>query len=404
VSVAYVRVGDLAEQVRGVSYGKDDASMISLPGYLPVLRAGNITDDGLVFDDLVFVPAERISSKQRLQRNDVVVAASSGSLDVVGKAAPVLTDFEGGFGAFCKVLRPTDKVYPAYFAHFFKTQDYRRRVSELAAGININNLRNEHLDELRIPLPTFAEQRRIATILDKAEELRVKRRAGLVGLDIASASIFFDLFFYHKQTPITVGNQLEEHPRGWHWHSLKEVARLATGHTPDRKRPNYWNGTIPWITLSEIRRFDGAKAYDTAEHISEIGLENSSAVKLPTGTVCFSRTASVGFVTVMGREMATSQDFVNWVCGPDLDPMYLMHAFLRSRNRLRSLSTGSTHKTIYFPTVEQFRALVPPMDLQREFVRRIGELDRLRSSLCASLANMDALFASLQHRGFRGEL
>jgi len=69
--------------------------------------------------------------------------------------------------------------------------------------------------------------------------------------------------------------------------------------------------------------------------------------------VCFSRTASVGFVTVMGREMCTSQDFVNWVCGDELDPIYVMCAFMRAREHLRSLASGSTHKTIYFPTVEE---------------------------------------------------
>jgi len=116
------------------------------------LRAGNITDDGLVFEDLVYVPAQRISAKQKVCHHDVVIAASSGSIDIVGKAAPALVDFDGGFGAFCKVLRPKSNVHPVYFAHFFKTKDYRQQVSALAAGANINNLRNEHLDDLKFPL------------------------------------------------------------------------------------------------------------------------------------------------------------------------------------------------------------------------------------------------------------
>ena len=62
-----VRVCELAEQLRGVSYGKSDASSTPRPGYLPVLRAGNIKEDGLTFDDLVFVPAERISEKQKIR-------------------------------------------------------------------------------------------------------------------------------------------------------------------------------------------------------------------------------------------------------------------------------------------------------------------------------------------------
>src|SRR6266571_3344588 len=194
MTASVARVAELAEQVRGVSYGKDDASSTRQPGYLPVLRAGNITDEGLVFDDLVFVPAERISIKQRIRQNDVVIAASSGSLDVVGKAAQALTDYEGGFGAFCKVLRPGPKVDPDYFAHFFKTPDYRRRVSALAAGININNLRNEHLDDMQIPLPPLPEQRRIAEVLNWTEALRAKRRVALGELDTLTQSIFLDMF------------------------------------------------------------------------------------------------------------------------------------------------------------------------------------------------------------------
>jgi len=177
-----------------VSYGKEDASTTPRLGYLPVLRAGNISDDGLIFDDLVFVPAVRIADKQKIRCNDVVIAASSGSLDVVGKAARALDDYEGGFGAFCKVLRPNPDVNPSYFAHFFRTQEYRQKVSALAAGLNINNLRNEHLDNLTIPLPPPPEQRRIAEILDKADALCANHRAALAQLDILAKSTFFDMF------------------------------------------------------------------------------------------------------------------------------------------------------------------------------------------------------------------
>lgn len=190
MSAQLVRVADLADQVRGVTYSKADASPTPLPGYLPVLRAGNISDDGLLlFDDLVFVPEGRISAQQRLRRNDVLIATSSGSLDVVGKAARALADFEGGFGAFCKVLRPKPGIEPAYFAHYFQTTDYRARVSALAAGANINNLRNEHLDELLIPVPSLADQRRTAEMLDRVDALRAQHRAAIEQLSRLQASV-----------------------------------------------------------------------------------------------------------------------------------------------------------------------------------------------------------------------
>ena len=62
MTINCTRVGDLAEQIRGVTYNKEDASQTPLPGYLPILRAGNITDAGLHFNDLVYVPATKISA------------------------------------------------------------------------------------------------------------------------------------------------------------------------------------------------------------------------------------------------------------------------------------------------------------------------------------------------------
>lgn len=100
-------------------------------------------------------------------------------------------------------------------------------------------------------------------------------------------------------------------PHGWKWHLLTDVARLESGHTPSRRHPEWWGGDTPWIALPDIRALDGTTAFETTETVNAAGLANSSARLLPAGTVCLSRTASVGFVTVMGRPMATSQDFVN---------------------------------------------------------------------------------------------
>jgi type I restriction enzyme, S subunit len=210
--------GEVSDQLRGVSYAKADVVLEAQEGYLPVLRAGNITDSGLAFDDLVYVPTERISLKQRIRKGDVVIAASSGSLDVVGKAAMAHANFDAGFGAFCKVLRPNAaKVEPTHFAHYFQTREYRKKISSLAAGANINNLRNEHLDDLLIPLPPLPEQRRIAATLDKADALCAKRREALAQLDELTQSIFFEMF----GDPAT-------NPKGWLLSNLGELIHSAS--------------------------------------------------------------------------------------------------------------------------------------------------------------------------------
>jgi type I restriction enzyme S subunit len=102
--------------------------------------------------------------------------------------------------------------------------------------------------------------------------------------------------------------------------------------------------------------------------------------------------------------MATSQDFVNWVCGDSLDPIYLMTALLVSRPNLRSLSTGSTHKTIYMRVAEKFRVLLPPMDLQHLFAGQVTDGWKLLDSLERAVEESNHLFSSLQQKAFQGEL
>lgn len=242
-------------------------------------------------------------------------------------------------------------------------------------------------------------------LLDEAEELRkLGAQADRRTADLIPA-LFHEIFGRHIKSPsVLVSLEGTNAPKGWVWSRLTDVARLATGHTPSRRVPEYWNGDIPWISLTDIRALDGTVAQNTSQLVTELGIENSSSVKLPKGTVCFSRTASVGFVTVMGREMCTSQDFVNWVCGDRLDPIYLMGALMQAREHLRSLASGSTHKTIYFPTVEQFSIPVPPLAFQREFAARVSDIRAMQAEQAASRRRLDDLFQSMLHRAFQGDL
>lgn len=105
-------------------------------------------------------------------------------------------------------------------------------------------------------------------------------------------------------------------PNGWKWTSLLRVAKQETGHTPSRSQPSYWDGGVPWIGIRDAGAHHGQYIEKTVQTISEDGLANSSARLLPRGTVCLSRTASVGYVTMMGRSMATSQDFATCDLAP----------------------------------------------------------------------------------------
>jgi len=185
---------------------------------------------------------------------------------------------------------------------------------------------------------------------------------------------------------LAVGMPSTPAPKGWQWSALTNLARLESGHTPSRRHPEYWGGVIPWISIGDARAHDGQRIADTEEKTNELGIENSSARVLPANTVCLSRTASVGYVVVTARPMATSQDFVNWVCSKQLDHNFLKYLLIAEDEDLLRFASGSVHQTIYFPEVKAFHICHPPLAEQQ---RIVGLLDEAFEGLATAKANAE---------------
>jgi type I restriction enzyme S subunit len=259
----------------------------------------------------------------------------------------------------------------------------------------------------RIPLPSLSNQSGIADRLDEAmNEVAAARRALAQQRDEVT-----------KLTAAAVKDALgglaiaaaEHHlARDPGWVLLSDIARLETGHTPSRRHPEWWGGDVPWIALPDIRALDGKAATKTGERTNESGLANSSARLLPEGTVVLSRTASVGFVTVMHVPMATSQDFVNWVPGERLRSWYLAYALISARDYIRGLADGAIHKTIYMPTLKGLRIRLPGLEEQDRALARINQaganLQEAVQALTRQTAALDALVPSLLNAAFQGKL
>jgi type I restriction enzyme S subunit len=197
-------------------------------------------------------------------------------------------------------------------------------------------------------------------------------------------------------------------PTGWEWVSLLRVAKQETGHTPSRSQPSYWDGGVPWIGIRDAGTHHGRYIEKTVQTISDAGLTNSSARLLPPSTVCLSRTASVGYVTIMGQSMATSQDFATWTCTEALLPEYLMYALMAEGEDIRKFGMGSTHTTIYFPEIRALHIALPPVEEQKEIIARIKQAlaraDRLEAEAARARALLDRLVSAILAKAFKGEL
>ncbi|QDU73762.1 EcoKI restriction-modification system protein HsdS [Bremerella volcania] len=165
-------------------------------------------------------------------------------------------------------------------------------------------------------------------------------------------------------------------PDGWKISLLDDLAKRGTGHTPDKRFPEYYGGGIKWVSLKDSDKLDRRWISDTEDEISEAGIANSSAVLHPPGVVIVSRDAGVGKSAITTEPMAVSQHFVVWNCGPHLDNTFLYYWLQLTKKEFERVAVGSTIKTIGLPYFRKLDILQPPIPEQQKIAAILSTWDR----------------------------
>ena len=272
------------------------------------------------------------------------------------------------------VLSPKmQNASPDFFYHLLGSQFVFAEFERRAAGATVKNLNIDLVKSVQIPLPPLAEQRRIAEVLDKAEALRAKRRAALAQLDSLTQSLFLDLFGDPKDNP----KRLQLAP-------LIEICS-----------PKQW----PTISTAELTEtgFPVFGANGLIGCYPEYNHEESTVLITCRGATCGTINISPPKCYVTGNAMALDNP------NPKRVTIEWLAVVLKMRSMADTIS-GSAQPQITRQNLQHVKLPLPALDLQREFARRVTAVEKLKTAQRAALAELDALFASLQHRAFRGEL
>ena len=315
-----------------------------------------------------------------------------------GKIAQATLTHRFGFGSTeFHVIRPKPgKADARYLLHFLR-QDRIRRDGErkMTGSAGQRRVPGHFLAGLSVPLPPLPEQRRIAEILDKADALRAKRRAVLAQLDTLTQSIFLDMF----GDPAT-------NPKGWKKTSLEELFEIARGGSP-RPIDDYITDApdgINWIMIGDT--VEGGKYITvTKKRIRPEGARRSRAVK--PGDFLLTNSMSFGRPYIL-RTTGCIHD--GWlVLSPrseEAEPNYF-YALLGSKAvyaEFARRAPGATVKNLNIDLVRDVIVPVPPLPAQRKFAALVATIERSTSTFSNALVELDALFSSLQHRAFQGNL
>lgn len=364
----------------------------------------NVAQDGsLDFSKTRRVPPPKRNLDSFLLRPGDVVFNATNSPDLVGKTAYFASlDEPTAFSNHFIRLRPDERRLDGKFLTRWLQLQFKRRLfkSMCRQWVNQATVGREALLALQMPLPPVPEQRRIAAVLDQADALRAKRHEALAQLNDLTQSIFLDVF----------GHQPTEH----NWRkdvTLGEVADVASGITKGRKVNGMHTRSVPYLAVANVQDrgldLSAVKTIEATElEIKRYKLEYNDLLlteggdpdKLGRGTLWRNEIVECIHQNHIFRVRLTSNIvtpmFLSWLVGSARGKRY----FLRSAKQTTGIAS------INMKQLRNFPLLIPPLELQHKFARRVEAVERLKISHRTHLAELDELFASLQHRAFRSEL
>lgn len=393
----FERLGNKINQVRGISFKPNDISAIPLPDYVPILKANNIQEEGIDTSDLIYIHKSKVKPEQFIKKGDLLLAASSGSKEIVGKNIYFESNIEGSFGAFCKLVRPNKNINPRYLASFFKSVQYKRHIKKLLSGALINNLKNEYIDSLLIPELSDSDQLHIANLLSKAESLIAQRKDSIRLLDEFLKSTFLEMF-----------GDPEKNPKNLPFTTLEKLCSVIVDcpHSTPVKSKEVTN--YPCIRTSELT--NGYISWSSMQYLDEDEYIKRTQRLIPeAGDIVYGREGTYGEAIRIPKTHKFSLGQRTMLFRPDYKKTnsIFLWAMVRSEfvyRQAKKKNSGSTVGHVNVKDIKQFRIINPPIELQTQFAEIVQKTEALKTQYQQSLQELENLYGSLSQKAFNGEL
>ncbi len=381
-----VQFGELCNLVNGKAFSETDWSTTGLP----IIRIQNLNGSDRPFNHW----AGSLDKQVRIEPGDMLLAWSGTPGTSFGAHI-----WNGPHGVLNQ--------------HIFRVDLDERRVSKEWAvravngslaqlihlahgGVGLKHVTKGTVENLKIPVPPLADQRRIAAILDQADALRAKRRATVETLDKLTESLYVESF----------GDPVRN-PNSWPIKDLSQVCRKITD--GEHLNPQFVESGLPMVMAADV--LDSQVDLSSAKRITtEDGKRFRRKCAPERGDILLvSRGATIGRLC----EVATDEEFslMGSVILIKPQPSMVTSSYLRSLlkhpsilQRLRLASGSSAQQAIYLKDIQNIKCPIPELELQRRYTQALDRVNVLAAVERKATEKMNQLFSSLQHRAFRGEL
>ena len=392
--IELIPLGKYVKVIGGYAFKSEDFGNEGIP----IIRISDFNNNTVSLENASLIPEDKINKglNYKIFSGDILIAmsgATTGKIGIVPNNLDRTILQNQRVGKF-NILE-TNKINREYLKFILLSKDYQKNITSLMAGAAQPNISSSQLESIQIPLPPLPEQKRIAEILDKADELRAKRKEALAQLDSLVQSTFLEMF----GDPVT-------NPKGWEIVKFERIGSSRLGKMLDSakqsgktKYPYLANFNILWgkIDISNIRYMEFNE-----NELSEFSLQYDDILICEGGEV--GRTAiwkfkdsNIYFQKALHRVRLFKEIVV-----PEYGLYFML--FMAKNNGFKDHVTIATIAHLTGIKLKKLPIPLPPLPLQQKFATIVESVERQKESMRAQLQEMDILFASLQDRAFKGEL
>lgn len=377
---------------QSIDYGHTASATTNSSG-VKFLRITDIQNGKVDWNSVPFCAAtEQEVKRYGLDSGDIVFArtgATTGKSFLLDRCPA-----NSVFASYLIRVRPGDSLDPKYLVHYFQTSDYWRQIASRSTGTAQSGVNATKLAGLRIPFPPLEEQRRIAEVLDRADALRQKRHLAIQKLDALLRAVFLDMF----GDPVT-------NPKGWRTSNLESFGEFVGGGTPRRDVPSFYTGSICWATSKDMK---GRVLTDTQEHITEEAIKKSATKLVPKETILIVVKSKILMrylpVLVAKVPVCFGQDLKGLVLQDKSLVSFISHNIILGQRSLLQQARGINTEGLTLDHLRPFQVMLPPNELVSAFTTVASKVTDSLIRFESQLDGSNSLFASLQHRAFKGEL
>jgi len=317
----------------------------------------NISQVGLEYSSAYLLPANS------------VVFSSRAPIGYVAITKNELATNQG----FKNLIIPNEIVNPKYVYYYLKT--VKELAENMASGTTFLELSATKFRQIPFPLASIEEQNRI---VDKIDELLSYVNESLIQIDksLTKTKLYLKKNIYNIfQGNLLQNNKvLKELPNKWEWKTLEDIGEIYNGGTPKTEIREYWGDEIAWITPSDLSNIKEKYISKGKKSITKLGLENSSAKKLPKESILFSTRAPIGYVAIAKNELTINQGFKAIVVNEKINSSYVYY-YLKSINEYANkIASGTTFLEL---SMEKFKSIpipIPPVNEQTQIVVQIENI------------------------------